>query len=64
MDGRAGTAPARAPSDASLHGSAVGRVVLAGRLETSPAAYCNSCVMIAGFGLPQPVTRSNAVPAE
>ena len=26
--------------------------------------YFSSCVITAGFGLPQPVTRSNAVPAE
>ncbi len=28
------------------------------------AAYFTSCVTMAAFGLPQPVTRSNAVPAE
>ena len=32
-------------------------------LWRSAAAYFSSCVIIAGFGLPQPVTRSNAVPA-
>jgi len=60
IDGlQAGVVAGHAPNEKRDDGSPR-RPARSGRV----AAYFTSCVMIAPFGLPQPVTRSNAVPAE